>query len=125
MTNSAFRCLGASINQLLTSDPAGVATRIAEHWRDAEAAHDARRDLPDYLVNPTRPAGRSLMEPSGAPWIRLDPRAMTSPATTENRFVLCPPRPTHCFPYSESCDFSSAGVSDSGVRATRSSESAR
>ena len=41
----------AAIKELLACDPADAATRIAEHWRDAEAAHDARRDLADYLVN--------------------------------------------------------------------------
>jgi DNA-binding transcriptional MerR regulator len=41
----------AAIKELLACDPADAAARIAEHWRDAEAAHDARRDLADYLVN--------------------------------------------------------------------------
>ena len=41
----------AAVKDLLVCDPADAATRIAEHWRDAEAAHDARRDLADYLVN--------------------------------------------------------------------------
>jgi len=41
----------AAIKELLACDPADAATRIAEHWRDAEAAHDARRDLAGYLVN--------------------------------------------------------------------------
>jgi DNA-binding transcriptional MerR regulator len=41
----------AAIKELLACDPADAATRIAEHWRDAEAAHDARRDLADYLVS--------------------------------------------------------------------------
>jgi DNA-binding transcriptional MerR regulator len=41
----------AAIKELLACDPADAAMRIAEHWRDAEAAHDARRDLADYLVN--------------------------------------------------------------------------
>jgi DNA-binding transcriptional MerR regulator len=41
----------ASVKELLACDPADAATRIAEHWRDAEAAHDARRALADYLVN--------------------------------------------------------------------------
>ena len=41
----------AAVKELLACDPADAATRIAEHWRDAEAAHDARRDLADYLVN--------------------------------------------------------------------------
>jgi DNA-binding transcriptional MerR regulator len=41
----------ASIKELLACDPVDAATRIAEHWRDADAAHDARRDLADYLVS--------------------------------------------------------------------------
>ena len=41
----------AAIKELLACDPADAAERIAEHWRDAEKAHDARRDLADYLVN--------------------------------------------------------------------------
>jgi DNA-binding transcriptional MerR regulator len=41
----------AAIKELLACDPADAAARIAEHWRDAEAAHDARRELADYLVN--------------------------------------------------------------------------
>jgi DNA-binding transcriptional MerR regulator len=41
----------AAIKELLACDPADAAARIAERWRDAEAAHDARRDLADYLVN--------------------------------------------------------------------------
>jgi len=41
----------AAIKGLLACDPADAATRVAEHWRDAEAAHDARRELADYLVN--------------------------------------------------------------------------
>jgi DNA-binding transcriptional MerR regulator len=41
----------AAIKELLACDPADAAKRIAEHWRDAEAAHDARRELADYLVS--------------------------------------------------------------------------
>ena len=41
----------AAIKELLACDPADAATRIAEYWRGAEAAHDARRDLADYLVS--------------------------------------------------------------------------
>jgi DNA-binding transcriptional MerR regulator len=41
----------ASIKELLACDPVDAAIRIAEHWRDADAAHDARRDLADYLVS--------------------------------------------------------------------------
>ena len=39
-----------AVKELLACDPAEAAKRIAEHWRDAEAAHDARRELADYLV---------------------------------------------------------------------------
>ena len=41
----------AAVRELLACDPADAAARIAEHWRDAEAAHDSRRDLAGYLVN--------------------------------------------------------------------------
>jgi DNA-binding transcriptional MerR regulator len=41
----------AAIKELLACDPDDAAKRIAEHWHDAEAAHDARRELADYLVN--------------------------------------------------------------------------
>jgi DNA-binding transcriptional MerR regulator len=41
----------AAIKELLACDPADAAARIAEYWHDAEAAHDARRELADYLVN--------------------------------------------------------------------------
>src|SRR5262249_21741323 len=41
----------AAIKELLARDPAEAATLIAEHWRHAEAAHAARRELADYLVN--------------------------------------------------------------------------
>ena len=40
-----------TVKQLLACDPADAAKRVAEHWRDAEAAHDARRKLADYLVD--------------------------------------------------------------------------
>lgn len=50
----------AAVKELLACDPADAATRIAEHWRDAEAAHDARRELADYLVNRLR-GKRSVM----------------------------------------------------------------
>jgi DNA-binding transcriptional MerR regulator len=41
----------AAVKELLACDPADAAKRIAKHWRDAEAAHDARRELADYLVS--------------------------------------------------------------------------
>jgi hypothetical protein len=50
----------AAVKELLACDPADAATRIAEHWRDAEAAHDARRELADYLVSRLR-GERSVM----------------------------------------------------------------
>ncbi|MGH3303721.1 MAG: MerR family transcriptional regulator [Streptosporangiaceae bacterium] len=40
-----------AIRELLAGDSADAAARIAAHWRDAEAAHDARRDLASYLVD--------------------------------------------------------------------------
>ncbi len=40
-----------AVRELLACDPAEAGKRIAEHWRDAEAAHDARRELADYLVS--------------------------------------------------------------------------
>jgi DNA-binding transcriptional MerR regulator len=50
----------AAIKELLACDPADAATRIAEYWRGAEAAHDARRELADYVVNRLR-GKRSVM----------------------------------------------------------------
>jgi DNA-binding transcriptional MerR regulator len=44
----------AAIKELLACDPADAATRIEQYWRGAEAAHDARRGLADYLVNRLR-----------------------------------------------------------------------
>jgi DNA-binding transcriptional MerR regulator len=41
----------AAVKELLACDPADAAARIAEHWRGAEAAHDARRALAGYLVS--------------------------------------------------------------------------
>jgi DNA-binding transcriptional MerR regulator len=40
----------ATIKELLACDPRDAATRIAGHWRDADAAHDARRVLAEYLI---------------------------------------------------------------------------
>ncbi len=45
--------LGA-IRELLACDPAEAAERVAVHWRDAETAHDARRELAGYLVKRLR-----------------------------------------------------------------------
>jgi DNA-binding transcriptional MerR regulator len=50
----------AAITELLACDPADAATRIAEYWHGAEAAHDARRALADHLVNRLR-GKRSVM----------------------------------------------------------------
>jgi DNA-binding transcriptional MerR regulator len=41
----------ATVKELLACDPADAAARIAEHWRHAETAHDARRGLADHLVS--------------------------------------------------------------------------
>jgi DNA-binding transcriptional MerR regulator len=41
----------ATIKELLACDPVVIAERIAAHWREVESAHDARRELADYLVN--------------------------------------------------------------------------
>jgi DNA-binding transcriptional MerR regulator len=41
----------AAIRKLLACDPADAATQIAAYWRKVEYAHDARRELADYLVN--------------------------------------------------------------------------
>ena len=41
----------AAIRELLACDPAEAAARVAAHWRDAEVAHDARRELAGYLVS--------------------------------------------------------------------------
>lgn len=50
----------AAIKELLVCDPADAAEQIAAHWRNAESAHDARRELADYLVNRMR-GKRSVM----------------------------------------------------------------
>jgi DNA-binding transcriptional MerR regulator len=44
----------ATIKELVTCDPVDAADKIAAYWRNAEAEHDARRDLADYLVNKLR-----------------------------------------------------------------------
>ena len=49
-----------AVKELLACDPADAAARVAEHWRDAEAAHDARRGLADHLVSRLR-GKRSVM----------------------------------------------------------------
>jgi DNA-binding transcriptional MerR regulator len=41
----------AAIKELLVCEPVDAAERIAAHWRKVESAHDARRELADYLVN--------------------------------------------------------------------------
>ena len=50
----------AAVKELLACDPADAAARVAEHWRDVEAAHDARRGLADHLVSRLR-GKRSVM----------------------------------------------------------------
>jgi DNA-binding transcriptional MerR regulator len=44
----------ATIKELLVCDPVDAAERIANHWREVETLHDARRNLADYLVNKLR-----------------------------------------------------------------------
>jgi DNA-binding transcriptional MerR regulator len=44
----------AAIRKLVACDPADAANQIAAHWRKAESAHDARRELADYLVDKLR-----------------------------------------------------------------------
>ena len=41
----------ATIKGLLACDPGDAAERIAAHWQKVESAHDARRELADYVVN--------------------------------------------------------------------------
>src|ERR1700728_2777370 len=41
----------AAIRKLVACDPVDAADQIATHWREVESAHDARRELADYLVN--------------------------------------------------------------------------
>jgi DNA-binding transcriptional MerR regulator len=41
----------AAIRKLVACDPGDAAKQIAAHWRKVESAHDARRELADYLVN--------------------------------------------------------------------------
>jgi len=41
----------ATIKELLVCEPVVIAELIAAHWREVESAHDARRELADYLVN--------------------------------------------------------------------------
>jgi DNA-binding transcriptional MerR regulator len=40
-----------AVKELLACDPIDAAMRISAHWREVESAHDARRELADYLVN--------------------------------------------------------------------------
>lgn len=40
-----------AIRELLACDPIDAAGRIEGHWREIDSAHDARRELADYLVN--------------------------------------------------------------------------
>jgi DNA-binding transcriptional MerR regulator len=49
----------AAIRKLVACDPVDAADQIAAHWRKVESAHDARRELADYLVN--RLSGKSYV----------------------------------------------------------------
>jgi DNA-binding transcriptional MerR regulator len=51
-----------SIKELLACDPVDAAQRIAAHWREVESAHDARRELADYLVNRLSGKGSVMYE---------------------------------------------------------------
>lgn len=44
----------AAIRKLVACDPPDAANQIAAHWRKVESAHDARRELADYLVDKLR-----------------------------------------------------------------------
>jgi hypothetical protein len=50
----------AAVKELLVCDPVDAADQIAAHLREVESAHDARRELADYLVNRLR-GKRSVM----------------------------------------------------------------
>jgi DNA-binding transcriptional MerR regulator len=52
----------AAIKELLACDPADAATRIEQYWRRAEATHDTRRELADYLVSRLRGKGYVMYE---------------------------------------------------------------
>jgi DNA-binding transcriptional MerR regulator len=41
----------AEVKELVSCDPSDAAECVAARWREAEAVHDARRALADYLVN--------------------------------------------------------------------------
>ncbi len=49
----------AAIRKLVACDPVAAADQITAHWRKVESAHDARRELADYLVN--RLSGKSCV----------------------------------------------------------------
>lgn len=46
----------AAVKEALDCDPVETARQVAEHWRQAESSHAARRKLADYLV--TRLSGK-------------------------------------------------------------------
>jgi DNA-binding transcriptional MerR regulator len=50
------------IKQLLEGDPSDSAERLEAHWRAADAAHQARRELAKYLVNRLRGTQSELYE---------------------------------------------------------------
>ena len=41
----------AEIKELVECEPADIARRVEQHWRAADAAHDARRELATYLID--------------------------------------------------------------------------
>ena len=62
----------AAVKELLASDPDDAATRIAEHWRDAEAAHDARRRPRCCQADRPRRAARSRRRPEPSALLALN-----------------------------------------------------
>ena len=49
----------AEIKEIVAYEPVDIARRVEQRWREADAAHDARRELADYLVN--RLSGKSYV----------------------------------------------------------------
>jgi DNA-binding transcriptional MerR regulator len=51
-----------AVRELLACDPADAAERVAQHWRDAETAHEAQRELAGYLVSRLSGKGSVMYE---------------------------------------------------------------
>jgi DNA-binding transcriptional MerR regulator len=52
----------AAIRKLVACDPVDAADQLAAHWRKVDSAHDARRELADYLVDKLRGKGSLMYE---------------------------------------------------------------